>query len=107
MSNKSIAFQTQSILKDFGYEIKTTHLQELFARIAGFKNIHTASAKSETEQKIEQKTFPIPEEAKDIVGMIEGALWEAMNSRVSVKEKGRERARYEKPDKGVLSRAVC
>lgn len=43
-SNKELVHKTQTILKEFGYTVKKTHLHEMFARIAGYKNIHEATA---------------------------------------------------------------
>lgn len=50
-SNKELVFNAQSILKQFGYKVKTTHLHELFARLAGFKNIHEATANQDQEEE--------------------------------------------------------
>lgn len=46
-TNKELVHKSQSILKDFGYEVKTTHLHEMYARLAGYKNIHEATAKKD------------------------------------------------------------
>lgn len=55
IDNKELVFQAQSILKGFGYDVKTTHLHELFARLAGFRNIHEAAAARGSE--VEGKSY--------------------------------------------------
>lgn len=42
INNKTLVYNAQSILKAFGYTIKSSHLHEMFARLSGFKNAHLA-----------------------------------------------------------------
>jgi hypothetical protein len=56
-SNKELVHKTQTILKEFGYTVKKTHLHEMFARIAGYKNIHEATR----SQKVREEPKPANE----------------------------------------------
>jgi archaellum biogenesis ATPase FlaH len=45
-ANKLIIAQAQKLLKDFGHDVKTTHLYEIFARLSQEKNWHVAKARN-------------------------------------------------------------
>lgn len=45
-SNKPIVKKSKEILKELGYEVKTSHIYDLLSRLAGETNWHVASAKN-------------------------------------------------------------
>jgi hypothetical protein len=45
LTNKELVAQSKEILTKFGYDVKNTHLHELFARLSGYNNLHSAKAK--------------------------------------------------------------
>lgn len=44
--NSELVLATKKLLKEKGYEVKTSHLYDVFAQLAGYKNWHVASAKN-------------------------------------------------------------
>lgn len=44
-SNKELISKAKELLKEKGYEVKTSHLYDIFAKLAGHKDWHVASAK--------------------------------------------------------------
>lgn len=45
IDNKELVSKSKEILKELGYEVKTSHLYEFFSRLSGFKDHNTAKAK--------------------------------------------------------------
>jgi hypothetical protein len=44
-SNKSLVYRTQVVLSGLGYQVKTTHIHEMFARVLGYPSVHAAAKK--------------------------------------------------------------
>ncbi len=76
--NKEIVKKTKEILKEFGYEIKTSHIYETFSKLSGVKDWNSAKSLQKDFKDVIREVLPlkegkfeIPEELKKFLNLSE------------------------------------
>jgi hypothetical protein len=72
--NKSIAAQSKTILDKFGYEVKLSHLYEMFSQLAGEKDWNTAKAKNTQFENLLKKDVDVSDNKIELFDLLNNSI---------------------------------
>ena len=64
--NKAIIKKTKELLEEYGYDVKNSHLYEVFSKLSGESSWNVASAKKTSFKKLIQKELSLTELVKNL-----------------------------------------
>ena len=90
--NQALINRTKQYLKEYGYEVKTSHLYEVFAKLVNEPNWHVAKAKNIDFSNVIYKSHSLEELVKNIDNLdpikVIYEIHNRLNHKVQVVEKG-------------------